>query len=161
MQMSVALDILQRFSCQPRRKCPETDPDSVPRVWSVKTQLSGLSLFQSSCLKTAQVILTADLSPVCMCMCTWSAWAPRPGSAGSRGPVPRRAPPVCGCRRPRWCSCPVAPSTRSLMPCCPGAPGAQSLTWSADTHTVFPFKDYFCTEFVERVTDKDDAETGS
>ena len=65
---------------------------------------------------------------------TWSVWALQLGSAGSRGPVPRRAPPEYGCRRPRWCSCPEAPSTRSLMPCFPGAPGARSLTLSVGKH---------------------------
>lgn len=76
----------------------------------------------------------SQLTILCVYPCpTWSVWALQPESVGSRGPVPQQAPPECGCRQPRWCSCPVAPSIHSLMPCCPEAPGAQSLTWSGGT----------------------------
>lgn len=104
--------------------------------------------------------------PLCVCMCvclylclTLSVWALQPGSAGSRGLVPRQAPPECDCRQPRWCSCPEAPSIHSLMPYCPGAPGAQSLTLSEGTQSFSPFKMLFCTVFMEG-NREDDTETG-
>lgn len=69
-----------------------------------------------------------------LCVCpTLSAWALLPGSAGSRGHGPRRAPPECDYRLPRWCFFPVAPSIHSLKPCCPGAPSALSLMLSKGT----------------------------
>lgn len=69
-----------------------------------------------------------------LCVCpTLSVWALLPGSAGSRGLGPRRAPPECDYRLPRWCSFPVAPSIHSLKPCCPGAPSAPSLMLSEGT----------------------------
>lgn len=95
--------------------------------------------------------LTVHLSLVCVCVCvylcpTWSVWALQRGSADNRGPAPRQAPLECGCRQPRWYSCPVALSIHSLMPCCPEAPGARSPTWSEGTHSL-PFTDYLAFYF--------------